>query len=75
MDQVPERAILRAINVVGLYPNVPHEEGLVSLRKFLDARAEKKVRTETLLEFLEIILKSTIFQFNEKTLKNSYSNW
>ena len=50
LGQLPERAILCAIDVVGLYHNIPHEEGLVSLRKFLDARTEKKVITETLLE-------------------------
>ena len=48
---------------------IPHEEGLASLRKFLDARSEKKVTTETLLELAEIVLKNNIFQFNEKTLK------
>ena len=47
---------------------ISHEEGLASLRKFLDARSEKKVTTETLLELAEIVLKN-IFQFNEKTLK------
>ena len=50
-------------------PNIPRQEGLSSLRKFLDVRAEKKVTTETLLELVKIILKNNIFQFNEKTLK------
>ena len=57
------------IDVVGLYPNIPHEEDLASLRKFLDERLEKKVTNETLLELPEIVLKNNIFQFNEKTLK------
>ena len=69
MGQLPEGAILFGIDVVGPYPNIPHEEGLASLRKFLDASAEKKVTTETLVELAEIILKNNIFQFNEKTLK------
>ena len=69
LGQLPEGAILCTIDVVGLYPNIPHEEGLASLRKFLDARTEKKVTTETLLELAEIALKNNIFQFNEKTLK------
>ena len=43
LGQLPEGAILCTIDVVGLYPNMPHEEGLTSLRKFLDARTEKKV--------------------------------
>ena len=68
LDQLPEVPILCTIDVVGLYPNIPHEEALASLRKFLDARTEKKVSTETLLELAEIVLKN-IFQFNQKTLK------
>ena len=69
MDQLPEGAILCTFEVVGFYPNIPHEEDLASLRRFLDARTEKKVTTETLVELAEIVLKSNIFQFNEKTLK------
>ena len=71
LGQLPEGAILCTIDVVGLYPNIPHEEGLASLRKFLDARTEKKVTTKTLslLELAEIVLKNNIFQLNEKTLK------
>ena len=69
MVQLPEGAILCTIDVVGLYPNILHEEGLASLRKFLDARTEKKVTTEILLELAEIVLKNNVFQFNGKTLK------
>ena len=32
LRQLPERAILCTIDVVGLYPNIPHEEALTSLR-------------------------------------------
>ena len=52
-----------------LAPNIPYEEGLGSLRNFLDARTKKKMTTETLLELAEIDLRNNIFQFNEKTLK------
>ena len=48
LDELSEGAILCTIYVVGLYPNIPHEEGLASLRRFLDARTVKKVTTETL---------------------------
>ena len=60
LGQLPEGAIL-CINVVGLYPNIPHEEGLASLRRFLDTRTEKKVTTKTLVELAEIVLKNNIF--------------
>ena len=69
LDQLPEGAILCTIDVVGPYPNIPREEGLASLRQFLDVRTEKKVTTETLLELAEIVLKNNIFQFSQKTLK------
>ena len=70
LGQFPEGTILCTIVVVGLYPNIPHEEGQASLRKFLVERTEKKMTTETLLELAEIVLKNNIFQFNEKTLKS-----
>ena len=69
LGQLPEGAILCTIDLVGLYPTIPHEEGLASLRKFLDERTEKKVTTETLLELAESVLKKNIFQLNEKTFK------
>ena len=67
LGQFHERAILCTIDFVGLYPKIPHEEGLASLRKFLDARTEKKVTTETLLELAGVFLKNDISQFNEKS--------
>ena len=69
LGQLPKGAIICTIYVVGLYPNISHEEGLTSLRKFLDARMEKKGTTKNLLELAEIVLKNNIFQFNEKTLE------
>ena len=72
LGQLPEGAILCTIDVVGIYPNIPHEEGLASLRRFLDARTEKKETTETLVELAEIVLKNNIFQLNEKTFCHSY---
>ena len=50
LEQLSEGAILCTIDVVGLYLNIPHEEGLASLRRILDAGTEKKVPTEALLE-------------------------
>ena len=69
LGQLPEGAILCTIDAVGLQHNIPPEEGLALLIKFLDARVETKVTTETLQEQVEIVLKNNIFQFNEKTLK------
>ena len=38
LGSLPGNAILCTIDVVGLYPNIPHEEGLASIRKHLNNR-------------------------------------
>ena len=35
LPPLPDDFILCSIDVVGLYPNIPHEEGLVAIRKAL----------------------------------------
>ena len=57
------------MDVVGLYPNIPHDEGLSALRKRLNERDKKDVSTDTLVELAELVLKNSIFNFNERTLK------
>ena len=52
------------MDVVGLYPNIPHDEGLSALRKRLGERYEKDVSTETLVELEELVSKNNIFNFN-----------
>ena len=69
LPNLPNDIISCTVDVVGLYPNIPHEEGLSALRKRLDLRQEKNVTTSTLVELAEVVLKNNIFTFKEKTLK------
>ena len=69
LGSLPKNAILCTIDVVGLYPNIPHKEGLASIRKHLDNRENKEVTTETLVELADIVLKNNYFQFLDKTCK------
>ena len=69
LGQLPEGTILCTIDVVGLYPNIPHDEGLVFLKDFLDSRVDKQITTYTLIELAEPVLKSNIFEFSIKTYK------
>ena len=46
--------ILCAIDVVGLYPHIPHDEGLIGMREAL----------ESLNELAECVLKNNIFEHN-----------
>ena len=57
------------MDVVGLYPNIPHEEGLSVLRRRLETRKEKYVSTDTIIDLAEVVLKNNIFTFGKKTLK------
>ena len=70
---MPDDIILCTVDVVGLYPNIPHDEGLSALRKRLDLRQEKDVTTSTLVELAEVVLKNNIFTLMEKTLKQFFN--
>ena len=66
LGKLPQGAILCTIDVVGLYPNIPHSKGLTSLRRFLELRGNKQISRDTLTELAEIVLKNNIFEFDEK---------
>ena len=62
--RVPKDAFLVTADVVGLYPNIPHEAGLKSLKEALDRRREKKISTEDLVKMAEFVLKNNYFEFD-----------
>ena len=57
LGSLPKRAFLFTIDVVGLYHNIPHEEGLASIGVHLNNRESKEVTTDTLVELVDIVLK------------------
>ena len=57
------------MDAVGLYPNIPHEEGLASLYTFLENSENKQISSDTLAEIAEIVWKNNIFEFDKKTFK------
>ena len=69
IDKLPDDAILVTVDVVGLYPSIPHDEGLAAMRAALDKRGKKDVSTDSLCELAEIVLKNNIFEFDEKTYR------
>ena len=69
LGKLLQGVILCTIDVVGLYPNIPHSEGLTSRRRFLELRDNKQISSDTLIELAEIVLKNNIFEFDEKTFK------
>ena len=64
------------IDVVGLCPNIPHSEGLNSLRSILELRDNKQISSDIRIELAEIVLRTT-FLNSIKKLLNRYVelNW
>ena len=58
--------ILCTEDVVGLHPNIPHEEGLFALRKRLDNRMEKYISSDALCDLAEVALKNNILNLVKK---------
>ena len=56
-------------DVVGLYNNILHEEGLGSLEEALDGRSNPEVPTDYLIKLMETILKNNIFNFHDELWK------
>ena len=69
LSDLPEEYLLCTVDVVGLYPNIPHDGGLAALRKALDARENKTISTDTLLELTGCVLKNNIFEHNGNIFK------
>ena len=74
LGSLPKNAILSTIDIVGLYPSIPHEDDLASIRKHLNNRENKEVTIDTLVEFADIVSKNNYFQFLDKTFKQKRSN-
>ena len=69
LQNVSKETLLCTVDVVGLYPNIPHEDGLEALKSVLDDRKDKSVSTETLLELTECVLKNNIFEHNSQVFR------
>ena len=64
LRKIPENAFLVTSDVVGLYPNIPHDEGLEVSRKQCNALDNKSISTEDLVKMAEFVLKNNYFEFN-----------
>lgn len=65
---IPETAIMCTIDVVGLYPHIPHGENLNSLRKMF-AYAGCIIPQDDLIKMAKLVLENNYFEFNEKVFR------
>ena len=61
--------MLVTTDVVGLYPNIPHDFRLQYLRKRLNKTGIYKLPTEEIISTAEFVLKNNYLEFNEKVCK------
>ena len=66
MDKFREGAILVSIDVVGLYPHIPHNEGLEAIRKILNTRTNQAIPTDDIVNLAELVLRNNNFEFDGK---------
>ena len=63
LDTLPRGCILATIDVVGLYPSIPHVDGLEALRSFLQDQHLPLNVTNGVVKMAEIVLKRNVFEF------------
>ena len=67
LGPVPDNAIMVTADVVGLYPSIPHDEGLDALKDRLEKRVDKKVPTADLVKMADFVLSNNFFEFDSET--------
>ena len=71
LPELPDRIILCTMDAVGLYPNIPHEEGLSALRKWLESWKEKYFSNDTIIDLAEEVLKLTYLHLGKIYLRKN----
>ena len=56
-------------DVVGLYPSIPHSQGLNILKKQYEKYSNKKVSTDNIGKMADFVLKSNLFELDSKFYK------
>ena len=66
LGKIPGGALLCTVDVVGLYPSIPHGEDLEAIREALDRRENPGVATDTLVGLASLVLENNYFEFNDR---------
>ena len=66
IGKVPEGSFLVKADVVGLYPSIPHKEGILALKSKLEEQTSSKIPTNDLVKLAEFVLKNNFFEFNNE---------
>ena len=64
LPPLSNNVMLCTVDVVGLYPNIPHSDGMEAMRKALEQRSDKSISTQSLLELSKCVLENNVFEHN-----------
>ena len=68
-QELPENATLVALDVDGLFTNIPHEDGISTMKEALDERVNPKVPSAFIVELMQLVLQNNLFTFHDATYK------
>ena len=63
--KIPSGSLLVTFDVVGLYPHIPHEERIETIKKYLNLREDQSVSTNSLCDLARIILTENYFELGK----------
>ena len=65
LPPLPNNLTLYTVDLVGIYPNIPHKDRLITIRRALNTRNDKTILRGSLITLEEYILKNNIFQHDK----------
>ena len=66
IGKVPEGSFLVTADAVGLYPSIPHKEGILALKSKIKEQTSSRIPTNDLVKLAEFVLKNNFFEFNNE---------
>ena len=61
-----EGSFLVTVDMVGLYPSIPHKEWISALKSKLEEQTSSKITTNDLFKLAEFVLKNNFFEINNE---------
>ena len=71
IGSIPDEAFRCTVDVVGLYPSIPHSEGPSVIREALGRRLDPVVATDNLVGLASLVLNNNYFEFNNKIYRQN----
>ena len=62
IGDIHKNVLLVSFDVMGLYPHIPHDQGIKIMRRFFDKREGQPVSSENLCTLANIVLKRNYFE-------------